>query len=101
MIILYLTCADNEEATKIGKALLEERLVACVRQSQVKSSYWWDGKTNHDDEVLLMMESKEEKFDAIKEKVTSLHSYDEFVLTAVPVLKTNPGVHKWLEDTLS
>lgn len=101
MIILYLTCADQAEATTIGNALLEARLVTCVRRSQVSSSYWWDGKINHDDEILLMMESIEEKFDAVEAIVTKLHSYDEYVLTAAPVLKTTPGVQKWLEDTLS
>jgi periplasmic divalent cation tolerance protein len=101
MIILYLTCADETEASTIGNALLEARLVACVRRSPVSSSYWWNGTINHDDEVLLMMESIEEKFDAIEQVVTSLHSYDEYVLTAVPVLKTTPGVEKWLTDTLS
>jgi uncharacterized protein involved in tolerance to divalent cations len=47
-----------------------------------------------------MMESVEEKFDAIEATVTKLHSYDEYVLTAIPVLKTTPGVEKWLTDTL-
>lgn len=100
MIILYLTCVNEDEAKTIGMALLEEKLVTCVRRSQVSSSYRWDGKINHDDEVLLMMESLEEHFDAIEAVVTKLHSYDEYVLTAVPVAQTTPGVHKWLSDTL-
>ena len=97
MIILYLTCADTGEAKKIGDALLKARLVSCVRSNPVSSSYWWGGKINHDEEVLLMMESLEEKFDAVEEVVTKLHSYDEYVLTAVEVRKTTPGVHKWLD----
>lgn len=100
MVILYLTCANNKEANKIGNALLEGKLVTCVRLSTVSSSYWWNGKVNHDEEALLMMESIEEKFDEIEQVVAKLHSYDEFVLTAVPVLKTTPGVEKWLQDTL-
>ncbi len=101
MIILYLTCADEDEAKKIGTALLEAKLVACVRRTPITSSYWWKDKINHDDEILLMMESLEEKFEAIEALVTKLHSYDEYVLTAVPVLKTTPGVELWLRNTLS
>lgn len=100
MIILYLTCANSDEANKISQALLEARLVTCVRQSNVSSSYWWGNKINHDDEVLLMMESREDKFNAIEKVVTKLHSYDEYVLTAVPVLKTTPGVEQWIDETL-
>jgi len=76
-------------------------LIACSRQSEVCSSYWWDGKINHDNEILLMMESLKEKFDEIEKIVTELHSYDEYVLTMVPVLKTTSEVHQWLENTLN
>jgi periplasmic divalent cation tolerance protein len=100
MIILYLTCANEEEATIIGNTLLEAKLITCVRRLPVSSSYWWNGKINHDDEILLVMETIEEKFAAIETIVTKLHSYDEYVLTAVPVIKTTPGVLKWLNDTL-
>lgn len=100
MAILFLTCANEEEASKIGNALLEAKLVACTRQSRVSSSYWWAGKINHDDEVLLMMESVEKKFEEIEKVVTQLHSYDEYVLTMIPNVKTTPGVEQWLAETL-
>jgi periplasmic divalent cation tolerance protein len=100
MVILYLTCANENEAKTISNALLEARLIACARRSPVSSSYWWDGKINHDDEVLLMMESLEEKFDEIEKIVTKLHSYDAYVLTSVAVSRTTPGVHQWLDETL-
>lgn len=101
MIILYLTCANTDEANRISKALLEDRLIACARSSAVTSSYWWNGKINQDSEILLMMETVEAKFDAVNSIVKQLHSYDEYVLTAIPVLRTTPGVERWLSDTLS
>lgn len=101
MIILYLTCANDDEAKNIGGALLEAKLIVCARRSPVSSSYWWEGKINHDDEVLLTMESLEDKFDEIEKIVTKLHSYKEYVLTAVSVIKTTPGVHAWLDKTLN
>jgi len=100
MIILFLTCANAAEGRSISNALLERKLAACVRQSSVDSSYWWDNKIQKDDEVLLMIESVEEKFDEIEAVVTKLHSYDEYVLTAVQVLRTTPGVEKRLKDII-
>ena len=47
-----------------------------------------------------MRQSVEEKFDDIEAVVTELHSYDEYVLTAVLVLRTTPGVLRWLKDSL-
>lgn len=100
MVILYLTCKDKTEADIIGSALLEAKLVACVRQMPVSSSYWWDGVINHDNEVLLMIESIEEKFDEVDKIVASLHSYDQYVLTSVTVSQTSAGVENWLDDIL-
>lgn len=101
MVIYFLTCVDKDEAQKITQALLEAKLVACVRQSSISSSYWWEGKINHDEEVLLMMESTDGRFDAINKVVAKLHSYEQYVLTMVPVQKTTPGVLKWLDHTLA
>lgn len=101
MVILYLTCANEDEANVISKDLLDKKLVACVRQSTVKSSYWWNGKINHDNEILLMMESQENLFDEINETVAKVHSYNEYVLTMVKVAETAPGVEKWLNNSLS
>ena len=100
MIILYLTCANDIEAAKITDALLQARLVTCVRRMNVSSTYWWNDTINKDEEVLLMMEGVQEKFDGIEAVVAGLHSYEEFVLTAVDVLRTTPGTEKWLNDAL-
>jgi len=100
MIILYLTCASPKEADDITKALLADKLVACVRQAAVDSSFWWEGKIDHDHEVLLMMESIEDKFDAIEAKISELHSYDQFVLTSVKVDRTTAGVEEWLGEAI-
>lgn len=98
MVILYLTCASNDEAKKIALALLDAKLAACIRRLPVESDYWWDDNIQHDSEVLLMIESKEEKFDEINALVEKLHSYKDYVLTAVPVVRTTPGVLTWIND---
>lgn len=100
MIILYLTCASPTEAKQITDALLNAKLVACVRQMTVSSKYWWDDTINSDDEILLMMESVEDKFEAINDIVSELHSYDEYVLTATQVHKTTHGVEEWLKKSI-
>jgi periplasmic divalent cation tolerance protein len=97
----FLTCADKEEATKITNALLNARICACVKQTQVQSTFHWDGEIQQSEEILLLIESSEEKFDDIEKIVSELHSYDEYVLTAIPIVKTTPGVIKWLEETIS
>ena len=97
----FLTCADSEEATKIANALLEARLCACVKQTNITSTFHWEGAIQNSSEVLLLIESIEEKFDEIDKIVDELHSYDEYVLMAMPIARTTPGVIKWIEETLN
>lgn len=99
-MILFLTCANQTEAEAIVNDLLERRLIACARQLPVASRFWWQGALERVDEVLVMMESVEAKFDQIEQAVRRLHSYETFVLTAVAVSKTTTGVSRWLQQSL-
>lgn len=101
MITLFLTCANGEEAQKITDKLLDEKLAACVRQTGVKSDFWWRGKREVASEVQLIIESTEDKFDAIESAISGLHSYERFVLTAYPVSKASNGVVEWMEEAVS
>ncbi len=99
--LYYLTCRDKIEADTITNALLEKRLVACVKQSKVDSTYRWEDKIENASEVLLMMESTDEMFEAIDNVVKELHSYEEYVLTATVVSKSNQGVTEWIKESLN
>ena len=95
---LWLTCADKKEADKISEVLLKKRLVTCVRQMPVSSAYWWKGKIEKSEEVLLMMESRENLFDQIEREVAKLHSYETPSLTATPVSQISASAKKWLNE---
>ncbi len=97
----WLTCADSEEAAKISHALLEKRLVACVKGVLVSSSYHWRGDIEQSEEVLLVMESILDRFDDVEKLVSTMHSYDTFVLQAVPILKLSKEAQKWLEGEVA
>jgi len=59
---VYMTMSDLQEARKIGRALLEKRLVACVNMfNGMQSMYWWDGAIEEDQEVVLIAKTIREK----------------------------------------
>ncbi len=99
LITLLLTCSGQDEAKKITDKLLDEKLAACVRRADVKSDFWWQGKRQRAEEVQLIIESTEDKFEGIEAAVRRLHSYDTFVLTAHPVIKTSEGVENWVKES--
>jgi len=95
---LFLTCEDRAEAEKIADALLLQHLVACVKFEQVHSKFWWKGKIEEGDEVKISMLSVAENFDRIEAEVAKLHSYETFVLQAIPIQKLNAAAAEWLAE---
>jgi periplasmic divalent cation tolerance protein len=97
---LLLTCRDVDEADKIAKVLLQQKLIVCVKQLAVSSEFLWHGDINHNDEVLLMMDSREDLFDQVESEVAKLHTYDTFVLQAIPVTRTSKRALQWMAEEL-
>ena len=97
MIIVYVVCKDKEEAKKIGKKLVDERLVACANFFPLNSIYWWKDKIVEDEEVALLLKSKKENFEKIKEEVINLHSYEVPCIIQLDVAKADEEYLKWLK----
>lgn len=98
--LLQLTCADRPEAEKIARTLLQQHLIACAKFIPITSMYWWKAVIDHGDEVLLVMESREDLFSQAEKAIAKLHSYETFVLTATPVLKVSRAAKGWLDKEL-
>ena len=57
-ILVYMTFPEENTATRICRALLEQRLVACVNiLPRVESMYWWEGEIQHETEVAALAKS--------------------------------------------
>ncbi|MCH7952212.1 divalent-cation tolerance protein CutA [Patescibacteria group bacterium] len=100
IILLFLTCANEKEADVIARTLLEKRLIVCAKKLPISSSFFWKGSIDSVKEVLLIMESVEEKFNQIEREVRKLHSYETFVLLSVPVSRASKGVVEWVRGGL-
>ena len=97
--IFLLTCANESEADKIIKCLLEKRLIVCAKKFPVDSIFCWKGSIEKTKEIMLIMESDESKFDKVEQEVRKIHSYETFVLESISV-KTTVEVKKWLLEKL-
>ena len=100
-IIVLITCAKKQEATKIMKALLEKKLVACVNiVDKVESFFWWKGKIDRAQECLLIAKSTRVKLDKITKVVKSLHSYEVPEIIGLPVAGGNKTYLDWIDDCI-
>lgn len=99
-IIVLITAGSDEEAARIGSALLEARLAACVnRLSNVRSDFWWQGVPDSADEVLLMVKTRRELWPRVLETVRAHHSYEVFEAIALPILEGNPDYLAWIHES--
>lgn len=100
-IVVLSTAASAEEAEKIARRLVEERLAACVSViREIRSFYRWQGKIEDAAEWLLVIKSSRERFDALRTAVEKLHSYDVPEVIALPVVEGARNYLNWLGSEL-
>ena len=98
-IVVYITAGSNEEAEKLSRGLVEEKLAFCVNAvPQVKSTYFWEGKLCVDDEILLIVKTRTEKYEALETWVRKNHSYDVPEVIALPIIKGSEPYLKGIDD---
>lgn len=100
MAIFYLVCADDREADKLSKILLQKKLVVCTKKLPVKSAFYWKSKIYNANEVLMLMESSEELFEKVETEIQKIHSHETFVFFSIPVNKASKGVAEWMKEGL-
>lgn len=95
--IAYLTAASRSEALKIGSALVEERLAACVNVlGPVASVYRWDGKIARGSEVAFLAKTRRSLQRKLTARVRELHSYECPCVVFLPIRGGNPAFLRWL-----
>jgi len=90
-----------EDAEFIARELVERRLAACVNVVPgVASVYRWRGDVERSDEVLLVMKTSAERFEALREALLKLHTYELPELIALEVKAGHAPYLAWLEESL-
>lgn len=101
-VLVYVTASSAEEAQRIGRALVEERLAACANVfPAIRSYYWWQGELQEDGEAALILKTTADRVDAVIRRVRELHSYTVPAILAVPVLAGNPDFLAWIDRECS
>jgi periplasmic divalent cation tolerance protein len=98
-IIVFVTAASEEEAALIGKALVGERLAACVNiLPSIRSIYRWQSRIEDSQEVLLIIKTKSILFENLKKRVKELHSYSVPEIIALPLVDGDEQYLSWLSQ---
>jgi periplasmic divalent cation tolerance protein len=98
-VVVFVTTSTIDEARKIGKTLVEERLIACVNiLPQVESLFYWQEKICNEKEALMIIKTKKPLIDDIIKRVKSIHSYSIPEIIALPIISGSEDYIKWIKD---
>ena len=100
-VVVLVTCSNPDEAATIARALVGERLAACVNISQpIRSIYHWQGKLADEQEVLLVIKTARALFDRVRRAVEKLHSYHVPEVVCLPIIDGAPNYLSWLTSSV-
>ena len=101
VISVYAVFANMDEAERIGRLVVEERLAACVNMlGPVRSIYRWLGAVETADEVAAIFKTIEESADPLITRIAALHSYDVPCVVTWPIDKILAGYAEWVEKSV-
>jgi periplasmic divalent cation tolerance protein len=99
-IIVLITASSEDEAEKISKALVDERLAACVNiVPKIRSLFFWNEMTQDEHETLLIAKSRHPLLEQLIARVKSLHSYTVPEILALPIIGGSGDYLAWLKET--
>jgi periplasmic divalent cation tolerance protein len=96
--MIYVTTGSRDEALVIARELVNSRLAACANiLAGTTSVYHWEGKVCEEEEVSLILKTRDDLVDRLVEKVKDLHSYDCPCVVSLPISSGNPDFLKWID----
>ena len=101
-LIVFVTVPSGEDASRIGEALVSERLAACVNVVPgIESIYRWEGEVTRDAEWLLIIKTTEERFEEMERRVKELHVYATPEVIALRISRGSDEYLKWLRESIT
>ncbi len=96
-VLVYTTWPSIVEAERAGRAIVERRLAACVNiLPGMISHYWWEGKIERAEEVVMFVKTRAALAEAVREAVKERHSYTTPAIMTLPVDDVDPDYHAWI-----
>lgn len=101
-LIVLTTCGNALDAEALARALVEERLAACVNVlPAVASIYRWDDRVHRDQESLLVIKTTSERFHAVEQTIQARSSYELPEVLAIAAERGSSAYLEWLRDAVA
>lgn len=96
-VFVYTTHPSLGDAERIGRALVERRLCACVNiLPGMVSHYWWEGKVERGEEAVMLVKTRASLAEAVRAAVKELHPYTTPAILVLPIESVDAAYLGWL-----
>ena len=96
-VFAYITVESKEEAERIARILVEEKLAACANLIEgMRSVYRWQGRIEEAREIIVIAKTRDDLLESLTDRVRALHSYECPCVVGLPVLGGNPDYLEWI-----
>jgi periplasmic divalent cation tolerance protein len=100
-LLVVMTASSRDEARRIARTLVEEELAACCNLlGDVESIYRWKGAVEEAREVIVLIKTTASRFDALRQRVVEMHSYDVPELIALSIVGGLPEYLDWMRESV-
>lgn len=98
-LVVFVTTASTDEATRIAHKVVEGRLAACANVvPDVRSIFRWEGRTAEEAEVLIILKTESARFDELCQQIKAVHSYEVPEIIALPIVHGSAEYLKWVRE---
>jgi periplasmic divalent cation tolerance protein len=100
--LVLVTAPDMKVARRLARAALQAKLIACANLVPgLESHYWWQGKLDSANEVLLLLKTTRTKLPELEKLILSQHPYDTPEFLVLPLKAGTARYLKWLGDSVA
>lgn len=97
IVTVYATFSDADEAARVARTLVEERLAACANiLAPCTSIYRWQGAVEEAQEVPTLFKTQAALADRLIARIAELHSYDVPAAVVWPIATALPAYAEWV-----
>ena len=98
-IQVFTTVEKKEDAKRIAKILLENRLAACVQiVGPIESMYWWKEKIEEATEYLIIIKSRDALYEKLEKAIRENHPYEVPEIIVSEIKKGYKEYISWIDE---